>query len=80
MKPPTDTAARLTRVGALADGQVGLAETALVLASIERPGVRSEPYRRHLDRPAGAGGGTCGGWARDLGAGWEEWWATRLTA
>ncbi len=53
MKPPTDTAARLTRIGALAGEQVDLAETALVLASIERPGVRAEPYRRHLDRLAG---------------------------
>ncbi len=53
MKPPADIAARLTRVGALAGEQVDLAETALVLASIERPGVRTEPYRRHLDRLAG---------------------------
>lgn len=52
VKPPPDIRARLVRVGALDDGRIDPAETALVLASIERPGVSMEPYRRHLERLA----------------------------
>ncbi len=52
VKPPPDIRARLVRVGALAEGRIDPAETALVLASVERPGVSMEPYRRHLERLA----------------------------
>ncbi len=52
VKPPPDIRARLVRIGALADGRIDPAETALVLASVERPGVSMEPYRRHLERLA----------------------------
>lgn len=40
----------LETVGALADDAVELGETALVLASLDRPGVLLDPYRRHLQR------------------------------
>ena len=52
VKPPPDIRARLVRIGALADGRIDPAETALVLASVERPGVSMAPYRRHLERLA----------------------------
>ncbi len=52
VKPPPDIRARLVRFGALADGRIDPAETALVLGSVERPGVSMEPYRRHLKRLA----------------------------
>ncbi len=52
VKPPPDIRARLVRVGALDDGRIDPVETALVLASVERPGVSMEPYRRHLERLA----------------------------
>lgn len=43
---------RLEAVGALADADIDLAETALALAGIERPRVSLAPYYRHLDRLA----------------------------
>ncbi len=52
VKPPPDTRARLVRIGAFADGRIDPAETALILASAERPGVSMERYRRHLERLA----------------------------
>lgn len=53
MKPSPNVCARLTRIGALADDQVKLGETAILLASIERPGVAVAPYLRHLERLGG---------------------------
>ena len=50
MKPSADIRDRLTHIGTLADSEVGPAETALLLASVERPRVAIEPYFRHLDR------------------------------
>ncbi len=52
MKPSPDIRAKLIHIGALPDGHLDLTETALTLASIERPGVPIEPYRRHLQRLA----------------------------
>lgn len=66
MKPPPDLRARLSRVGALADDRVELAETALTLATIDRPGVAVEPYMRHLDQLAAEVGVYAGG--ADAGA------------
>ncbi len=53
MKPTSNRLARLRRLGELADGDIDLAEAALLLASAERPGVSFEPYRRHLKRLTG---------------------------
>lgn len=39
---------QLRAIGAVADADVGLAETALLLAALDRPGVDVEPYRRYL--------------------------------
>jgi len=52
MTLPEPLRARLEAVGAHADGDIDLAETALLLAGIERPGVALDPYRRHMDRLA----------------------------
>lgn len=52
MKPAPNRLARLRRLGGMADGEIDLAEAALLLASAERPGVSFEPYRRHLKRLA----------------------------
>ena len=40
--------AQLIGLGRLADDEIDLAEAALILASIDRPRVPLEPYRRHL--------------------------------
>jgi regulator of sirC expression with transglutaminase-like and TPR domain len=50
--PRADLRARLIRLGRLPDAEIDLAEAALVLASIDRPRVPVEPYRRHLARLA----------------------------
>ncbi len=52
MKPDGKTKKELVRLGALAGGEIPLAETALILAAIDRPGVALDPYRRHLGRMA----------------------------
>ena len=41
--------AQLIGLGRLPDAEIDLAEAALILASIDRPGVPLEPYRRHLE-------------------------------
>jgi len=46
---PADIRAALVDTGSRPGGEVDLAETALVLASIARPGVPIDPYRRHLE-------------------------------
>ncbi|MFQ5765250.1 MAG: transglutaminase family protein, partial [Rhodospirillales bacterium] len=50
MRLPPDIRQRLTAIGESADGDIDLAEAALVLAAVDRPGVPLEPYRRHLER------------------------------
>ncbi|OHC75680.1 MAG: hypothetical protein A3G18_03210 [Rhodospirillales bacterium RIFCSPLOWO2_12_FULL_58_28] len=67
MRLPADIHARLMRLGGLPDEQINPAETALVLASIERPGMAIDPYLRHLERLSDevrvyvdAGGGAAG--------------------
>ena len=52
MNPRADLRARLIGLGRLPDEEIDLAEAALVLASIDRPRVPLEPYRRHLARLA----------------------------
>jgi regulator of sirC expression with transglutaminase-like and TPR domain len=48
VKPTPDICRRLVEVGNLADDDVDLADTALLLGSIDRPGVNLGPYQRHL--------------------------------
>lgn len=48
MKAPPDIRTRLVAAGQCADEDFPLAETALDLAAVDRPGVKLEPYRRHL--------------------------------
>jgi len=43
---------RLARFGALDDGEIDLAEAALILAAVDRPRGQLEPYRRHLAKMA----------------------------
>lgn len=50
MRLPADICARLRRLGGLPDEQINLAEAALALASIDRPGTGIDPYLRHLER------------------------------
>ena len=50
MKPSADIRDALARIGTLPDESVDVAETALLLASIQRPGVSLGPYRRHMER------------------------------
>ena len=52
MRLPSDIRTRLTEIGQRPDRHIDLAETALILASADRPGVGFEPYRRHLRRLA----------------------------
>ncbi len=54
MKPGPRVRAALSRIGTLADEDVDLVETALLLASVDRPRVRREAYRRHAQRLATA--------------------------
>ena len=48
MNPTRAVRSQLVRIGAAPDGDIDLAEAALVLASMERPRAAIEPYRRHL--------------------------------
>ena len=48
MNPTRAVRSKLVHISAAPDGDIELAETALVLASIARPRVAIEPYRRHL--------------------------------
>jgi len=50
MRATPDIRARLTQTGHLPADRIPLAETALTLASIDRPGAPLEPYRRHLKK------------------------------
>lgn len=40
--------AALTRIGKLAEAEIGLAETALLLGALDKPGTELTPYRTHL--------------------------------
>ncbi len=53
MRLPKNIRARLTKIGRSPDSDIDLGAAALVLASVDRPGVALEPYRRHLERLAG---------------------------
>ena len=57
---PPDTAARLTAIGAAPDTPFDLADVALVLAGLDRPGVPLEPYRAHLAALADDVAAACG--------------------
>jgi len=48
VKPTANICNRLVEAGNLADDEICLIETALILGSIDRPGVNLDPYRRHL--------------------------------
>jgi len=52
LRPSTKIRDRLSRIGGQAEEDIDLTEAALVLGSIDRPGVAFDPYRRHLDRMA----------------------------
>lgn len=49
-----DVRRALAAAGETADGDIGLVDTALLLATIDRPRLALEPYRRHLDGVAKA--------------------------
>lgn len=53
MKPATGIRKRLTSIGKQADGDIDLTGAAMVLASIDRPGVPVKKYLRHLERLTG---------------------------
>lgn len=53
MRPDERIRERLSHLGAAADADIGLAETAFALGRRFRPGTALEPYRRHLERMAG---------------------------
>lgn len=50
MKPSPEISRRLNAFGKLADNELGLTETALVLARAERPGITAASYERHLEK------------------------------
>jgi regulator of sirC expression with transglutaminase-like and TPR domain len=50
MKPSPAICRRLSAFGKLGDDQIGLTETALVLAGAERPGIGFASYERHLEK------------------------------
>ena len=50
MKPSPGICRRLSSSGALGNNQIGLTETALVLAGTERPGIDFTIYERHLEK------------------------------
>lgn len=50
MKPTPGACRRLSAFGALGDNDIGLTETALVLAGAERPGIGFATYERHLEK------------------------------
>ncbi len=50
----TETLARLKEIGAMKDDEVPVAEAALLLAALDRPGTLLEPYFAHLGEMTGA--------------------------
>ncbi|NQU56139.1 MAG: tetratricopeptide repeat protein [Rhodospirillales bacterium] len=50
MKPSPQISRRLNGFGKLGDNEIGLTETALVLARAERPGITPTIYERHLEK------------------------------
>ena len=50
MRPSPEVCRRLSAFGMLGDNELGLIETALILAGAERPGVDAMVYKRHLKK------------------------------
>jgi len=50
MRPSPQTCQRLSALGKLHDDELGLTETALILAAAEGPRCETEPYVRHLEK------------------------------
>jgi len=50
MKPSPKVCQQLNRIGELDDNELGLTETALILARSERPGTDTNVYERHLEK------------------------------
>jgi len=52
MRPSPELFRRLSSIGVLDDNELGLTETALILAEADRPGIDSKVYERHLKKLA----------------------------
>lgn len=65
MNVPANPHARLAELGTKPDSEIDLFEGALLLASIEEPGVQHEPYRRHAEKLADDVRSYAGGTALD---------------
>ena len=50
MRPSPELCRRLSSIGMLDDNELGLSETALILAGTERPGIDAKVYERHLEK------------------------------
>ena len=50
MRPSPEVCHRLSAFGALGDNELGLSETAMILAGAERPGIDATVYERHLEK------------------------------
>ena len=50
MRPSPVVCRRLSSIGILNDNELGLSETALILAGAERPGIDAKIYERHLEK------------------------------
>jgi regulator of sirC expression with transglutaminase-like and TPR domain len=50
LRPSPEISRRLNAFGKLADDELGLTETALELARVERPGITPASYERHLEK------------------------------
>jgi regulator of sirC expression with transglutaminase-like and TPR domain len=53
MRPSSDACRRLSAIGTLGDNELGLSETAMILAGAERPGIDATVYERHLEKLTG---------------------------
>ena len=50
MRPSPEVCRRLSSFGVLGDNELGLSETAMILAGAERPGIDATVYERHLEK------------------------------
>lgn len=50
MRPAANIRTRLTGIGKQSDHEINLADAALWLSSVGRPGLKLKPYHRHLER------------------------------
>jgi regulator of sirC expression with transglutaminase-like and TPR domain len=50
MRPSPEVCRRLSSFGVLGDNELGLSETAIILAGAERPGIDATVYERHLEK------------------------------